>query len=140
AGTDTEDEPAARDQIDARGLLGGMDRIALNEQGNPGEQFNRRGHRGRRRERDERVERVVVPRRQVATVRIRGLATHRDVAVLGDDERGEPPLFDRASQRYRVNGVVIDESGDPEPHSADATPARKPSKTTSATCSATSGL
>src|SRR2546429_9540033 len=69
AGADAEEEAPARDLIEARDLLGGLDRIALDDETDAGGDLQRsRGRRGGG-ERHERVHHVVVLLRQVAALR-----------------------------------------------------------------------
>ena len=53
--SDAEQEPAAGQSVDARHLLGRVDRIALGHETDPGGQFQRRRDRCRSAERDERI-------------------------------------------------------------------------------------
>ena len=116
ADADAEGDPPVGDQVEAGDLLRGVDDVALRQQHDPGAEHQPRGHRGDRAQRDERVQRPVVPPRQLATGRVRRLPADRDVGVLGDEQRVETPLLQRAPQHVRPDALVGDERGDPEPH------------------------
>ncbi len=60
AAADAEDEPAVRDLVDTRDLLGSVDRIALDEKADAGGDANRLARQGGDRQRDERIHRVPV--------------------------------------------------------------------------------
>jgi hypothetical protein len=57
---DAKQETAARDLVDRRDQLGGLDRIALSDQANAGSEQQRFGHRRGRTQQHERVHHVVV--------------------------------------------------------------------------------
>jgi hypothetical protein len=79
-----EQEPAAGDDVEARRLLGGVDRIPLDQKADAGadQQLLRSESRGG--ERDEWIHRVHVHPRQLAARRIRALPAHRDMRMLRD--------------------------------------------------------
>jgi hypothetical protein len=116
AGPDAELHAPTGEVIDARDLLGGGDRVALDDQADAAAhaQPARRG-RGRR-QRDEQVVRVKVLARQLSAGRIGSLATGRDVRVLGEEQRLVTPLLDESRNRSGANAVVRGEVADPEVH------------------------
>ena len=63
---DAEQETAARDLVDRRDLLGGLDRVAQSDQANAGPEQQRLGHRRGRTEHHERVHHVVILLRKIA--------------------------------------------------------------------------
>jgi hypothetical protein len=55
ASADRENEPAARELVEARHRLGGDDRVALRDEGNAGAEFERARRGRRKRQRHERI-------------------------------------------------------------------------------------
>src|SRR5205814_2813005 len=65
AAADAEEEAPAREEVEARDLLGQGDRIVLDDQADARADLERAGYRGRGGERDEGVERVRVLAREL---------------------------------------------------------------------------
>ena len=103
---DAEQEAPAGQSVDARDLLRRDDRVALDHEADAGREQQALGGGGRRRERDERVVRVAVLRRQLAAARVGRGAVHRDVRVLGEEQRLEAALLHHPRERPRLDGVV----------------------------------
>src|SRR5438094_3572434 len=83
---DAEEDAPAREEVEARDLLGGGDRVALDEETDSRADLERGGHGGRRRQRDEQVVRVPVLLRQRRPARPRAPPRDRDVGVLREPE------------------------------------------------------
>jgi hypothetical protein len=106
AGADAEQEAPAGDPVDRRHLLGGDDRVALDDQTDPGGERQPLGHGRDRPERHEGVVHVAVLARQLAAGRVRRPARSRDVRVLGHEQRLEPVLLDDPPELVRLDRVV----------------------------------
>ena len=105
AGADPEQEPAVGDAVDRRDLLGGRDRVALDDQADAGADEQPLGRRRGGGQRDERVVDPPVLVGQLAAGRIGRLAADRDVGVLGEPERLEAVLLGAAA-RDRAGWIV----------------------------------
>src|SRR5437867_5243238 len=116
AGADAEEEPSARDLVEARDLLGGLDRIALHDEAHPGGDLQPGGGRGGGRERHEGVHHVVVLLRQLTALWKRRAARQRDMRVLRRPERAEPALLQRPAELGRAHRVVREEDRRAEVH------------------------
>src|SRR3989449_104290 len=116
AGADAEEEPSARDLVEARDLLGGLDRIALHDEAHPGGDLQPGGGRGGGRERHEGVHHVVVLPRQLTALWKRRAARQRDVRVLRRPERAEPALLQRPAELGRSHRVVREKDRGAEIH------------------------
>ena len=103
---DAEDEPTVGNQIHARHLFGGVDRIALNEQADCRPDADRLAGESRHRERDEGVQRVPVVLRQLSATRPRRQPAGRDVRMLGDPQRLEAHLLHRRRELGHRDRVV----------------------------------
>src|SRR5438094_4462336 len=113
---DAEEDAPAREEVEARDLLGGGDRVALDEETDPRADLERGGHGGRRRQRDEQVVRVPVLLRQRRPARPRAPPRDRDVGVLREPERFEAAGLDRARQVVDAHRIVGGEHDDAQVH------------------------
>jgi hypothetical protein len=108
ATADAEEEPPLRHLVERGGELGGLDRIALDDEADAGADLQCLG-RGRRGGQDhERVHRVVIHFRHIAAAGEWRLAAQRDVRMLGRPQRLEPARLARVRQlddRHRIIGV-----------------------------------
>src|SRR4029450_4220493 len=95
---DAEEKSSARDLIEARDLLGGLDRIALHDPAHAGGHLPPRGGGRGGGEGHEGVHHVVVLLRQIAALRKRRAARQWNVRVLRRPERSEPALLERSGE------------------------------------------
>ena len=86
SGTDPEQEPAVRQDVDRGNLLSGVDRVPLDDQGDASSQFEAIGDRCPRGKAGERVEGVVVHLGEVVAAGPRRLPVDGDVAVFGQPQ------------------------------------------------------
>jgi len=89
AGAHAEEEAAVRDAVERGDVLGGLDRVALHDEADPGRDTQARRHRGGGGERHEGLVGVVVHLRELGAAGPRRAALDGDVRVLGDPERLE---------------------------------------------------
>src|SRR5207249_2548322 len=115
---DAEEDAPAREEVQAGDLLGGGDRVALDEQADPRADLERGGHGGRCRQRDEQVVRAPVLLRQGRAAGPRASPRDRDVGVLREPERLEAAGLDRARQVVDPHRVVGGEHDDAEVHAS----------------------
>src|SRR5439155_15100448 len=113
---DAEEHPASRKMVEARDLLRGPDRIALDHETDAGPELDARRRDRRGRERDEGIVAVPVLLRQVTATRPGTLAARGDVRVLGHPERLEPALLQLARELVRPHRVVRREHRHPDVH------------------------
>jgi hypothetical protein len=113
---DTEAEPAARDEIQRRDLLGGEYRIALRDKGYAGTENQRARRCSGCGERDEGIERAEILLRDRAAERVGARPGDRYVGVLGEKERFEAALLDGDSQVDRADALIRDERQHTETH------------------------
>ena len=106
AGADSEDEAAIGDDVNRRTFLRQGDGITLDDQANPGAQFYTFSHRGCGCQRNKRVVAAPIPFRQVATGREGCFSRHRDVGVLGKEQRIQATLLNCFGQFYWSDGLV----------------------------------
>ena len=123
AGADAEQHPPAGEPVDARHLLRGHDRVALDHQADPGAEPDPLGRRAAaiRATNGSWVRAVLA--RQLAADRVRGLAAGRDVGVVGEEQRLEGALLDHPRQGRRVDALVGGEVADRELHAPEPTAA-----------------
>src|SRR6185312_13157847 len=117
AAADAKDEPPARQPVEAGDAFRGDDRVALGNEADAGAEHQLLGRRCREAQRDERVVRVRIALGQLAAAAERRLAAGRDVGVLGDVERVEAAIFERARQLGDVDAVIGREIEGANPHS-----------------------
>ena len=98
AGSDPEQEPSAGEHIDRGDLLGGDDRVALDDQADPGGDLQPLGGDCGSAQRYERVERAAVLRGQLSAGGIRGATTRRDMGVLREEQRLKTALLRHPSE------------------------------------------
>src|SRR5207253_7131762 len=120
---DAEEDAPAREEVEARDLLGGGDRVALDEQADPRADLEGGGHGGRRRQGHERVVRVPVLLRQRRTAGPWAPPRGRAAGVLRAAERLEAAALDRARQVVDPHRVVGGEHDDAEVHGLRYRPA-----------------
>src|SRR5207302_7695270 len=99
-----------------RDLLRGNDRVALDDEADPGRHAQLLRDCRRTRERYERVVRVPVLERQITARRVGSLAARGDVGVLGEEERLEAALLGGARKLRRGRGVIGRENRQSEIH------------------------
>jgi hypothetical protein len=116
AAADAEHEAAARQLVEAGDTFRGDDRIALGNEADAGAENQLAGRRCGEGQRDKRVVGVGVALRQVTAARERALAAHRDVGVLGHEQRFETALFERLRQLDNVDAVIGREIENADPH------------------------
>ena len=110
---DAEHHPAAAQVVERGHLLGQHDRVVLGDQHHPGAEGDPLGGRGRGGQGHERVEAAaVVVELDALDQSRRRVVADRQVGVLGQVERGEPPLLGRPGQGGRGHGPVGEEGGD----------------------------
>ena len=121
---------AVREVVHRGDGLGEGDRVALDRDRDGGAEADCRRHRGGGREGDPRVQGAAVPligQLRTPGARVCGLATHRDVGVLGHVERGEARLLGGHGGGGRPDPTVAGEQGESEFHvSPRARPPRLP--------------
>src|SRR5262249_58742020 len=110
AAADTEFEASPREGIQARHGLRGGDGVPLDDETDARADAELRGHRGRRHQRDEGVEGVRVLPWQLTPAGEGRAAAHRDVRMLGDEERLEAAGLDLA--RALVHADLAAAGGD----------------------------
>src|SRR3984885_5553470 len=118
AAANAEEKASTGEPVQARGLLGGDDRVTLGHEEDARAKQESVGRRGGRGESHEGIEAVPVLARHLAAVRIRCGAVSRYVGVLGEEQRVEAPLLDLARQPPGVDGIVSREEPDSQLHSA----------------------
>ena len=102
AAADAELEAPAGEEVERGDLLGGGDRVALDDQADAGADPQlRRGLRDGG-QRHERVVRVPVLLRQLAAARVRRVAGDRDVRVLGEEQRLEAGVLGGSAELARA--------------------------------------
>jgi hypothetical protein len=93
AGAHAEQEAPAGDVVEGGDLLGGHDRIALDDEADARADLQALGRGGGGGEAHERVDRVAVLGRELAATGVRGGAADRDMSVLWEEERLEAELL-----------------------------------------------
>ncbi len=125
AGAHAEVQATAREVVDARDLLGGDDRVALDHQADAAGDPQRGGGGGGRRQRHEQVVGVGVDARQLPARRVGGLAAGGNVGVLREEQRAMPAFLDEPGEGGRVDAVVGGEVADAEIHRGATLPPRR---------------
>ena len=127
AGADAELQPAAGEVVDARDLLGGDDRVALDDEADAAAdpQVRRRG--GRRRQRDEQVVGVRVLARQLAAAARRASRGWRGCACARRSRAPRAVLLDEAGDLAGAGRVVGGEVADAGVHALEARSRPEPS-------------
>jgi probable F420-dependent oxidoreductase len=116
--TDAEQEAAAGEQVEARHLLGGDDRVTLDDQADRGPDPQALGSGSGRRQGDEGVVEARVLAWQLAAGRIGRRSAGRDVGVLGREQGLEAPFLDHPAHLRRLDHLVGREPADPEVQSS----------------------
>src|SRR5256885_12146893 len=116
AAAEAEEEAPAREDVEARDLLGQGDRIVLDAQADARADLERAGRRGRGGERDEGVERVRVLARELGPAGKGRAPARRNVGVLGDEQRLEAALLGGARQLVDADRVIRREDADAVVH------------------------
>src|SRR5262249_45469627 len=117
-GADAELQAPAGEVVDAGDLLGGEDRVALDDEADPTAHAKPGRRLGRRGERDEEVVAVPVLGRQMVAAAPRALAARRDVGVLGEEQRLVAAILEPAGEPAGREPVVGREVADAEGHRA----------------------
>jgi len=112
AAADPELEASSRERVEARHLLGELDRIALHHQADAGTDPQLTRGLGRHRERHEGIHHVVVLHREAALVSSRRERRDREVGMLGHPERLEAVLLGGDSELCGMNRVVGRKDGE----------------------------
>jgi hypothetical protein len=115
-GPDPEEEAPAREQVEARHLLGGGDGVALDDQADAGAHLQALGRGGGRHQRHEGIEGVGVLLGERFAARERGATARRDVGVLGHEQRLEAALLGGAGELVGADRVVGGEHADTQMH------------------------
>jgi len=95
AAADPEQEPPAGYLVEGRDQLGGLDRVALDDETDAGTELELFRGGGRGGQRHERVHHVVILLRQVAAGLVGRAARGRDVRVLRGPDRLKPARLER---------------------------------------------
>src|SRR5215217_5387926 len=114
AGADPELQPPARQVVDRGDLLGGHDRVALDDEADAGPDPRPRRRLGGRGHGHEQVVGVGVLARELAAPRIGRLPRRRDVRVLGEVDGVVPVLLDElrhVAWPHRVVGREVADAG-----------------------------
>ena len=120
SGSDAEQKPSVREEIEARDRLRQGDGIVLDDETDArpelqGPRRRRRGH-----EPDERVERVGILLGQWAAARERRAPARRNVRVLGHEQGLEPALLDGPRQLVDPDRIVRREDEDAVVHDSSS--------------------
>ncbi len=107
--TDAEQKATLADLVERCDQLGGLDRIALLHQQDPGAQFDGAGHLAGGCQHHEGIHRVVIRFRQVAAARIGRFARERDMRVFRRPDQFKAAVLQRASKLHGRHRVVGEE-------------------------------
>src|SRR5215470_7301691 len=113
---DPKQEPSLAHLVDRGHEFGGLDNVALLNEGHAGAEFDSLGHLTGRGQNHERVHGVVIGFGHLASAREGRLARQRDMRVLGHPDRLETALLKRASKLRRWHRIIGKEHRAAEMH------------------------
>jgi hypothetical protein len=116
AAADAEQKASLAHLVDRGDQFGGLDRIALLNQGHAGAEFDGPGHLAGCGQHHEGIHRVVILFGQIAAPREWRLARGRDMRVLGCPNRFKAALFEFAGKLRRRHRVIGKEHRATEMH------------------------
>ncbi len=117
AESDSYYHPAGRQVVQRRDLLGQEDRVVLGDEQHPRAQPDPSGRRRGGRQTHHRVEApLVVVEVHPLDEPGRDVGTERQVGVLGEEQRREPPLLDGDGDLVGRHAAIGQKDGDPQLH------------------------